>query len=154
LIPLVNTPLNGAIVNFITAAYRLPAEFPITAGEDVIVMGYPLGFSDSTNNLPLFRTASIASVYGVNFQGLERCILDGNIQPGMSGSPIFMKPTPARINKNGVASFLSSSIDAYFLLGILSQAIPVPVGPGAEAYIGLADCWYPDILEDWQLWIL
>ncbi|MBX9721352.1 MAG: serine protease [Candidatus Obscuribacterales bacterium] len=150
LIPVDNISLKPALVTFISSKYVLPDEFVVSAGEDVIVVGYPLGFSDSSHNLPLFRSASVASVYGVNFQGQERCVLDGNIQPGMSGSPIFMKPVHTRINKKGELRLANSAINNYIFVGILSQVIPVTIWQGGQkqaANIGLVDCWYPYLLE-------
>lgn len=150
MIPVDSNSLKPALVNFISSKYVIPDEFVISAGEDVIVVGYPLGFSDSSHNLPLFRSASVASIYGVNFSGQERCVLDGNIQPGMSGSPIFMKPVHTRINKRGELRLAGSAVNNYIFVGILSQVIPVPIGQGSQEQavnIGLVDCWYPYLLE-------
>lgn len=35
---------------------------------DVIVTGYPLGFHDKINNLPIFRKGMISSVHPNNFR--------------------------------------------------------------------------------------
>lgn len=149
LISVTRTEVHKALIEFLTHMYWLPEEFSITAGEDVIVVGYPLGFSDSVNNLPIFRSASIASMYGVNFKGLERCLLDGNLNTGMSGSPIFMKPSHARVTRSGELRFMRNVIDCYFFIGILSQIVPVPhpsMG-NIPVDIGISDCWYPSTIE-------
>ncbi len=148
-----HTDVHKALIEFITPMYRLPDEFAVTAGEDVIVLGYPHGFFDTANNLPIFRSASIASIYGVNFQGLERCLLDGNLQSGMSGSPIFLKPSHARVTCNGELRFMTSAIDCYFFIGMLSQIVTVPVAAmgNLPCNVGLSDCWYPSTIESLAL---
>jgi hypothetical protein len=38
-------------------------------GEDLLVLGYPLGFYDRHNNFPIVRSATLASYYGIRFRG-------------------------------------------------------------------------------------
>jgi hypothetical protein len=45
----------------------LSKHYPLDPGEDIFIMGYPLGVYDTKNNLPIFRNAMIASSYGVPF---------------------------------------------------------------------------------------
>lgn len=138
----------NAQIEFVSADYFVPEEFVVSAGEDVIVVGYPLGAADEVHNLPLFRSASVASAYGVDYLGVPRCLIDGNLQRGMSGSPIFAKPSFARVNKAGALRFPQSALNAYMFLGVLSQTVPVPFpGTPGGVHIGLNDCWYPRLLE-------
>ena len=53
-----------------SSATFLPQHYVISPGDDVFVMGFPLGFHDTAHNLPVFRNAMIASAYGVPFQEL------------------------------------------------------------------------------------
>ena len=55
----------------------------------VTLVGYPYGFKDSVNALPIWKTGSIASEPSVNFSGKPLFIVDVSAFPGMSGSPVF-----------------------------------------------------------------
>ncbi len=63
----------------------------IGLGTDVMVIGYPEGEYDSKNNTPLARTASIASEYDLDYEGLPCFVIDGRMHAGMSGSPVVVK---------------------------------------------------------------
>ena len=62
----------------------------VAAGSDVIFVGYPANYYDAVNNLPLIRKGSIASVPNVDFNGRGQIVLDAQIFPGSSGSPVFV----------------------------------------------------------------
>jgi hypothetical protein len=58
--------------------------------EDLITIGYPNGFWDDYNNMPIFRRGLTATHPKLNFRGPEQFLIDTPIYPGMSGSPVFM----------------------------------------------------------------
>ena len=62
----------------------------VLLGSDVIFVGYPDGLYDPVNNLPLIRKGSIASMPNVDFNGSGQIIIDAQIFPGSSGSPVFV----------------------------------------------------------------
>ena len=62
----------------------------IAVGGDVIFVGYPNGYYDVKNNLPLIRKGSIASMPNLDFNGRGQIVLDAQIFPGSSGSPVFV----------------------------------------------------------------
>lgn len=62
-----------------------PADLP--PGYAVLVVGYPYGYSDTVNALPVWKTGNLASSPGVDFDGLPLLLLDISIYPGMSGAP-------------------------------------------------------------------
>jgi len=78
----------------------------LTAGTRILFIGYPTGFYDKKNSLPVMRVGSIASIPSVDFNGLRQILLDAQIFPGSSGSPVF-------IIVNG----------KYKLLGIVSNTV-------------------------------
>ena len=78
----------------------------IAMGSDVIFVGYPTGFYDVANNLPLLRRGAIASVPDVDFNGKGQIVIDAQVFRGSSGSPVFV-----------------GHGDRYLLLGVLSQAV-------------------------------
>ena len=58
--------------------------------EKLFIMGYPLGWSDTTHNLPITRIGHLSSPFGVPFDGKPYMLGDVETHPGMSGSPVFM----------------------------------------------------------------
>lgn len=55
----------------------------------VTLVGYPYGYSDTVNSLPIWKTGSIASEPKVDFDGKPLFVIDVSAFPGMSGSPAF-----------------------------------------------------------------
>jgi len=55
----------------------------------VTLVGYPYGFEDKVNALPIWKTGSIASEPKVDFGGKPLIVVDVSAFPGMSGSPAF-----------------------------------------------------------------
>ena len=78
----------------------------VVPGSDVIFVGYPESRYDTVNNLPLIRKGSIASMPSVDFNGRGQIVIDAQIFPGSSGSPVF-------VHWNG----------EYSLLGVVSQTM-------------------------------
>ena len=78
----------------------------VAMGSDVIFVGYPRGFYDVANNLPLLRRGVIASVPNVDFNNRGEIVIDAQIFPGSSGSPVFV-----------------GQGDQYVLLGVVSRHV-------------------------------
>jgi hypothetical protein len=55
----------------------------------ITLIGYPYGFYDSTNQLPIWKTGSVASEPDVDFDGKPLFLVDVSAFPGMSGSPVL-----------------------------------------------------------------
>jgi len=55
----------------------------------VTLVGYPYGYEDKVNSLPIWKTGSIASEPNVDFMGKPLFVVDVSAFPGMSGSPAF-----------------------------------------------------------------
>jgi hypothetical protein len=62
----------------------------LSAIEDVVMVGYPNGLWDETNNLPLFRKGITATHPAVDFNNKSIGAVDIACFPGSSGSPIFI----------------------------------------------------------------
>ena len=62
----------------------------VALGSDVIFVGYPENRYDVVNNLPLIRRGSIASMPNVDFNGRGQIVIDAQVFPGSSGSPVFV----------------------------------------------------------------
>lgn len=82
---------------------------PTTTGT---LVGYPYGFYDKKNSLPVWKTGSIASEPEVDFDGKPYFLLDISAFPGMSGSPAFAiaygtyESTSGATKVGGVRKFL------------------------------------------------
>jgi hypothetical protein len=133
----------------------------ITAGEDVVVIGYPVGLRQGETNMPVFRTGMIASQLGILLRGeivdergqkktgnIRGFLIDGGIIQGSSGSPVILKP----VSRSGTfidgagegcgqfANFSGvSSGSLPFLLGIVTdtQLAPVDADHTVPSYAGL-----------------
>ncbi len=62
----------------------------ITAIEEVLMVGYPVGISDTTNNLPIVRKGTSATPIYLDYNGNKQFLLDIPIYGGSSGSPILL----------------------------------------------------------------
>ena len=102
----------------------------VAPGSGVIFVGYPRGYYDVKNNLPLIRRGSIASMPSVDFNGKGQVVIDAHLFHGSSGSPVFV-----------------SWDNRYSLLGVVSggmryyseiEPIPINMPPvGVEQMAGL-----------------
>jgi S1-C subfamily serine protease len=122
-----------------------PDRLLISPGEDVMVMGFPRGLSDSKHNLPLIRNALISSAYGVNFEGLPTFLVDANLHPGMSGSPVMTKPKNVWATKQGGTSMVNNPVA--HLLGVFSATLSINISPTEQEALGLGQVWYAELIE-------
>jgi hypothetical protein len=91
-------------------------EEDFSAVEDILMIGYPNGLWDSTNNLPIFRKGITATQPAVDFRGAPEFVIDAACFPGSSGSPVFL------VNQGAFASKSSKSLKLgtrFFFLGVL-----------------------------------
>lgn len=87
---------------------------------NISLIGYPLGFYDEENMLPIKRSGAIASLYGADFRERPRFLVDIITHKGCSGSPVFLEI--------GDGNHLYGD-----LLGVLS---------GAKAGLNLGYAWH------------
>ena len=118
--------------------------------EDVLFVGYPNGIFDQKNHLPIMRRGITASSYNVDFNGSKKFLIDAQVFPGSSGSPVFIKEQNLR---NGT---LRLGVENYFFVGIISKVFHrdetgdliesvAPTSPTANSFsikqmIGLGIC--------------
>lgn len=96
---------------------EFPGKSPIQVqpGDDLIVIGYPLGFYDQFNKLPVLKTGLLNTPIGLRYNGRDAFLLDFKYYEGSSGSLIISKPTHLSF-KNGVMQ--SSDSPQYVFLGV------------------------------------
>lgn len=94
--------------------------------EDIQMIGYPTGLSDTKHNLPLTRRGITASDPSVPYEGRRETLIDCACFPGSSGSPVVLKGGVSVDSKDGN---LVMTKRASKLIGIL-YAGPVHVASG------------------------
>lgn len=65
------------------------ANIKVRPTSTITLIGYPYGYYDKKNWLPVWKTGSIASEPDVDFEGKPLFLVDISAFPGMSGSPAF-----------------------------------------------------------------
>lgn len=91
----------------------------LTAIEDVVMIGYPIGLWDAKNNLPIVRRGTTATHPGVNYNGKKEFMIDAACFPGSSGSPVLLYNVGGYFDGSGMT--LGTRIK---LLGVL-YAVPI-----------------------------
>lgn len=125
----------------------VPDDVAVSIGDDVLVIGFPLGFHDRVHNLAIVRTATLASVYDVPFSGDPFVLIDGRLHSGTSGSPVVTKPTNMLRKKDGSISMLTGE-GALFLLGIHSASLDIRGrDPSRDEPLGLNCVWWGKLIR-------
>lgn len=63
----------------------------VEVGTAILIVGFPLGFHDTVHHLPVVRQATIASSFGLRFQGHGFFLTDARMHRGTSGAPVVMR---------------------------------------------------------------
>jgi hypothetical protein len=93
-----------------------PADLEEMLGlEEVVMVGYPNGIWDETNNFPVFRRGVTASHPLHDWNGKQEFLIDAACFPGSSGSPVLIFNTHGYQSKKG--TFIGAS--RIKLLGVL-----------------------------------
>jgi len=88
IIPMVSTLSEGARVFGISEDWT-KGNIKIRPTSTITLIGYPYGYYDKVNCLPIWKTGSIASEPDIDFEGKSLFLVDISAFPGMSGSPAF-----------------------------------------------------------------
>jgi len=139
--------LEGTIIKALSskAFFTGDNNLILTPGEDLMVISYPRGQSDQKHNLALMRNALVSSAYGIDFNGLPKFLVDANLHPGMSGSPVMTKPKTILPTSTGYA--VSPGPPRTFFLGVLSATLIVNVSAKQQEALGLGEVWYANLIE-------
>lgn len=116
----------------IIATSEIMAE--LSALEEIVMIGYPVGIWDSSNNMPIFRKGIAATPPDLDYEGRKEFMIDIACFPGSSGSPILLYNVGGYTTKTGNVMLGSTRIK---LLGVLYagpqytvegniQVVPVP----------------------------
>lgn len=88
IIPMISTLAEGARVFGISEDWT-KGNIKIRPTSTITLIGYPYGYYDKVNCLPIWKTGSIASEPDIDFEGKSLFLVDVSAFPGMSGSPAF-----------------------------------------------------------------
>ena len=87
-IPLDTSLYQSCKINCISAQWA-GKNLKVRPTSNVTLVGYPYGFYDKKNALPIWKTGSVASEPNVDFDGKPLFLIDISAFPGMSGAPAF-----------------------------------------------------------------
>jgi hypothetical protein len=62
----------------------------LSALEEILMIGYPNGIWDATNNMPILRRGITATHPNLDYEGRKEFMIDAACFPGSSGSPVFL----------------------------------------------------------------
>ncbi len=125
----------GVVLRAFTPSHLLGSLEEAEVGSPLLLVGFPLGFYDTVHHLPVVRQASIASAFGLRFQGQGYFLTDARAHRGSSGAPVVMRD-PA-----GAAGL------PWKLLGVHSSRMDMGTRDREEdESLGLNCAWYADIL--------
>lgn len=88
----------------------------LSAIEELVMVGYPIGLWDEKNNFPIFRRGYTASHPAIDFNECGIGLVDMACFPGSSGSPIFI------LNENGYSNRMGETYlgrQRVMLIGVL-----------------------------------
>ena len=95
LIPLLSKLPKGiyeyAFNSILEGDIPLEKELEVLKGvEDILMIGYPIGIWDSSNNMPITRKGVTASSPLLDYKGKSEFVIDAACFPGSSGSPVMI----------------------------------------------------------------
>lgn len=115
LLPLPPKVYENAFLSVFSEAHTV-GNIRVRPTSQVALLGYPYGFSDTLNHLPVWKTGHVASEPNTDFQGDPMFLVDVSAFPGMSGSPVLAVA-------NGTYEMESGAMTTgriYKLLGVFS----------------------------------
>ncbi len=107
----------------------------LRSGSEVFFLGYPTGFSDERHNLPILRSGTIASIPTVDFNGKPEFLIDAQVYPGSSGSPVLVRIE----NQLRLVGMVGRSVTRIAPV----ECFNVAVQPGIRDFIGLGVVYKP-----------
>ena len=128
---------HASVIRAFTPAHLQLQEGSIELGSPLIILGFPLGFHDTLHRLPVARQASLASPFGIRFQGQGYFLTDARTHRGTSGAPVLMRSTDRR----------HQAALPWKLLGVHSSRIDMgDRDQDLDDPLALNCAWYADIL--------
>jgi len=142
-IPIERGALPRTVVFWSFTPNHLPGpEDSVPVGTALTVVGYPLGFYDTLHHLPVVRQATLASSFGLRFQGLGYFLTDARTHRGISGAPVVLSLNGRQADQQEHFGELP-----WRLLGVHSARLDLGTRDVVlDEALGLNCTWYADIL--------
>lgn len=80
---------EGCTINCLDASWAKGGAASLSPTAPIHVVGFPYGYHDQKNALPLWQSGALASEPEVDFNGQPLMLIDLPAYPGMSGAPAF-----------------------------------------------------------------
>jgi S1-C subfamily serine protease len=129
------------VIKSLSSEWFPPTGVLISISDEVLIIGYPRGFSDVIHNYPISRIGAVASAYPVDFDAKPFFLVDAHLHPGTSGSPVLLKPAATR-QTTRLGAVLAGGLFVYFL-GVNSGEVNF----GGESS-GLNAVWYGRLAQE------
>lgn len=113
-------------VNYL-AADETFADYRVTAGDEMMALGFPRGLSANQAGFPILRSGKVASYPIAPADIFPTFLLDFAVFPGNSGGPVFWTPSARRRPD-------APQPDHPFIAGVLTQEVQ---GGGEDLDIGV-----------------
>ena len=97
----------------------------LSAVEEILTVGYPRGYWDEHNNMPIARRGVTATAPYLDFEGRKEFAIDCASFRGSSGSPVYLYNIGSYLNKSGTL-VLGNRVK---LIGVL-WGVPRPILQG------------------------
>jgi hypothetical protein len=139
----INDPqvLSSHFVDTFSTADIVFREQIVPIGQEVLILGFPLGFHDTLNHLPVVRRATIASSFSHPFQGEPYFLTDARMHRGSSGSPVIAKLPESQVG--------GGREPVWQLLGIHSSTMDVSDrDPSQDERLALNTAWYASLIPE------
>lgn len=88
LVPIVSGLYDGRGELYAFSEAHTAIDMKMRPASQAVLLGYPYGFFDTRNFLPVWKTGHLATEPSVDFQGQPVFLVDVSAFPGMSGSPV------------------------------------------------------------------
>lgn len=130
-------------ISALSEADFVPEDLEFELGQELLVIGYPRGYYDEAHNLPVIRYATLASPYPIPFQGKPLALIDANLHPGTSGSPVILKPTSVPMWSRGMDPLSRRRV---YLIGVHSSSVGAVLKGGDKDPLGLHLIWFANLI--------
>jgi hypothetical protein len=92
-------------------------ELDITQGDEIFVLGFPMGITGKEKNYAIARSGIIARLDDEIINHDFQFLIDASVFPGNSGSPVILKPTIVSLEG-------TKPVNKAYLLGVAKGYIP------------------------------
>ena len=140
-VPIPAALIEACDIRCISEEWYAESDLMVRPTTSCTLVGYPYGFYDKANFLPVWKTGSIASEPEVGFNGNPYFLLDISAFPGMSGAPAFAiaygtyESTSGAAKVGGARKFLG----IYASMQMLNKEMYLEELVNSESSLGIRD---------------